>query len=191
MPVRQRVQQVATLWYMLVALALGACGGDDGGGDDGGGPVDGEPAELSGITAAHNQVRSAHGVGPLTWDNDLAAIAQTWANQCIDVEVPSGLLDHNAGRSDTYAEYVGENIYASSGFTPSGPDAVNSWAHEESSYTYSSNTCAGTCGHYTQVVWATTTKVGCAYHVCASLQFPNAIVCDYAPGGNVNGQKPY
>lgn len=39
--------------------------------------------------------------------------------------------------------------------------AVSAWAAESTDYDYASNTCSGVCGHYTQVVWAATTQVGC------------------------------
>ena len=165
-------------------------GGDDGGGDDGGDDGGaGEPAGLVGITAAHNQVRAAHGVDPLSWDPALAAIAQAWAEQCIDQEAPTGLIDHNPGRSDGYGDYVGENVYGSGGGA-SGTDAVAAWASEESSYDHDSNSCSDVCGHYTQIVWAATSKVGCSLHQCDGLTFGNTIVCDYAPGGN-DGGRPY
>lgn len=186
---------------MLPALLLAACSGDISGnpGDDGddtaGAPdanvIVGEPPGLEGTTAAHNEVRAAHGVGPLSWDPALAAIAQGWADQCVDMEAPAGLIDHNANRSATYPTYVGENIYASSG-QASGVDAVQSWVSEEQFYDYASNTCQGgqICGHYTQVVWAATTMVGCGINNCAGLTYPSSIVCDYGPGGN-DGNRPY
>ena len=157
-----------------------------------GGTNSGEPPELAGILAAHNAVRAAKGLSPLTWDPALAKIAHDWVVQCVDSVAPAGLVDHNANRSATYPQYVGENIYASSG-TATGPAAVNSWKSEESNYNYASNTCASgqVCGHYTQLVWAKTTKVGCALYKCAGLTYSSTIVCDYAPGGNISGQKPY
>ena len=148
-----------------------------------------EPADLAGTLAAHNDVRASHGQAPLTWDSDLAIIAADWVALCVDVVDPAGLVDHNDGRSDTYPEYVGENIYASSG-QASGPNAVANWASEEAEYDYASNTCSGMCGHYTQIVWDTTTKVGCAIGNCPGLQFASTVVCNYAPGGNDGGQ-PY
>jgi len=191
---------------MRIALALvlaAGCGpgsitgddttGDDSGGDDTvmpDGPSADEPAGLEGTTAAHNAVRATVGVAGLVWDPALAVIAQGWANQCVDQMAPTGLIDHNPGRSDTYPEYVGENIYASSGGA-TGTAAVSAWASEEADYDYASNTCNGVCGHYTQIVWRDTTKVGCALANCAGLSYPSSIVCNYAPGGNVNGQRPY
>ncbi len=188
---------------------IGNGGGDDGdddgaGGDggprtdggstapDAGVPLDDEPAGLEGITAAHNAVRAGVGVGPMTWDPEVAAIAQTWANRCVDQQAPSGLIDHNAGRSDNYPQYVGENVYGSSG-TARGTDAVALWASEADDYDYASNSCApgAVCGHYTQLVWATSTKLGCGISSCPGLTYGNSVVCNYAPGGNIGGQRPY
>jgi uncharacterized protein YkwD len=163
---------------------------DDGDADDGDGDGGaGEPDGLVGTTAAHNQVRAAHGVAPLSWDPELAAIAQGWVEACVDDMAPTGLIDHNPGRSDSYPGYVGENVFGSSGGT-SGPDAVAAWAAEEPSYDYETNTCSGDCGHYTQIVWAATTVLGCGIHTCPGLTYGRTIVCNYAPGGNDGGQ-PY
>ena len=150
----------------------------------------GEPANLAGITLAHNNARMKVGVAPLVWDPALATIAQNWVQQCIDTD-GNGLVDHNANRSVGYPTYVGENIYASTG-TANGPAAVADWVSEAQYYDYASNTCAAgqICGHYTQVVWAATQKLGCALYDCASLTYSSTIVCDYGPGGN-DGGRPY
>ncbi len=177
-------------WF-LVLVSSAACG--DGGGSGGPGPVvpvEQEPPELVGITAAHNAVRAAHGVAPLEWDPLLAGIARAWADACIDNEAPFGLIDHNPNRSDEYPTYVGENIYGQSGAAPTAQQAVDDWASEEASYDYASNTCSDICGHYTQVVWAETTHVGCAFGYCPNLAYPYVVVCDYGPGGN-DGGPPY
>jgi pathogenesis-related protein 1 len=150
----------------------------------------GEPARLQGITELHNQVRAEVGVGPMTWDPDLAAIAQAWAETCTDNQAPAGLIDHNPNRSDDYPGYVGENVYGSGGNATPG-DAVGLWASEKANYDYDSNTCSGICGHYTQIVWADSVKLGCGIHDCPGLSFGSTIVCNYAPGGNVGGQRPY
>jgi pathogenesis-related protein 1 len=150
-----------------------------------------EPEALRGITAAHNEVRAVVGVPPLQWDPALAAIAQAWVETCTDTEAPIGLVDHNGNRSQGQTESVGENIYASGG-TATPRDAVNSWASEKSSYDYATNTCAAgqICGHYTQIVWRTTQRLGCGLFRCSSLQYPSTIVCNYGPAGN-SGGKPY
>ena len=149
----------------------------------------GEPAALAGITLAHNEVRAGVGVAPLEWDPALAAIAQAWADACVDNESPIGLIDHNANRSDDYPGYVGENIYGSSG-TATGAAALSSWASEVEYYDYDTNTCSYVCGHYTQLVWATSEKLGCGISSCPGLSYGNGIVCNYSPGGN-SGGRPY
>lgn len=183
----------------LLGIALAACGGDStpDGTPDGAPGGTGEPVNLIGITAAHNQVRAmvtaATPLPPLEWDPALAATAAAWVARCRDQDAPTGLIDHNPDRSAGAPYYVGENVFGSSGAPRPGvvQQAVSAWASEGASYDYASNTCSGTCGHYTQLVWRDTLKVGCALGDCPGLTFETSLVCDYGPGGNVNGQRPY
>jgi uncharacterized protein YkwD len=200
---------------LVISIAVAGCGGSSTmAADDQPAPIDatgsgsaaaGEPAALAGITMFHNQIRAmvnttgvAGGALPdLVWDDSLAATAQAWVNQCVDKD-GNGLVDHNDGRSTGHPFYVGENIFASSG-TATPHDAVFSWADEAANYDYANNTCATNqvCGHYTQVVWRATQKVGCAINNCnganstPKLTFSSTIVCDYGPGGNINNERPY
>lgn len=178
-------------WSALLLAAAMACGSDDGPGADGGATGgDDEPAALRGITALHNQVRAEVGVGPMTWSPALAATAQAWAESCTDAEAPAGLIDHNPGRSDGHPYYVGENAFGTPG-EPTAEDAVNAWAAEKADYDHDSNGCSGICGHYTQLVWADSVELGCGIARCPDLAFGGTIVCNYGPGGNVAGQRPY
>ena len=181
---------------VLAVLVTAASCGDDGGAtipDGGGNPGSGEPANLSGITAAHNVVRAmvqtSPALPPLIWNNDLAATAAAWVAMCKDTD-GNGLIDHNANRSVGHPYYVGENVFGGSGAV-TGHQAVDLWAAEKANYNYATNTCNGVCGHYTQLVWRDTLAVGCAMGTCANLQYKNVIVCDYGPGGNNGSQKPY
>lgn len=152
---------------------------------------EGEPAALAGITRAHDSVRAGVGVGPIFWDGKLAASAQAWANQCVDAN-GDGLVDHNPNRSAGFPWYVGENIYGATAVA-SAQGAVDLWSAESQYYDYASNTCQSgrTCGHYTQIVWANSIRLGCGVSTCPGLAYRNSIVCDYGPGGNISGQRPY
>jgi len=198
--------RAGTLLWCFAAACSGtvdnSTGTDSGSppGDDGSvPPVDvpggvGEPAELQGITLFHNQARAmvqtSTPLPSLQWEPALAATAAAWVAKCQDTDQPIGLVDHNPNRSDGHPYYVGENIFASSG-QASAQQAVDLWVAEQSNYDYATNTCNGTCGHYTQVVWRDTLYLGCALGNCPGLQFSSTIVCDYGPGGNIGGQLPY
>src|SRR5689334_22128145 len=140
---------------ITLVLALAACGTGDAGDDDGVDPGAGEPAALMGITAAHNVERSAVGVPAATWNDELAALATGFIADCE--------FAHSSGeeRSNVAGfEYIGENLFSSGGFQPSGADVTESWASEKVDYDHDSNTCAGVCGHYTQIVWRESTALG-------------------------------
>jgi len=149
---------------------------------------DGEPTAVKGITEAHNQVRAnvspaaATPIPPLAWDQALGDVAQAYAEECN--------FEHSMGP-------YGENLFASSGNTPPAA-VVKSWADEVAQYDYATNGCSGVCGHYTQVVWADSTKLGCGVASCTEnspfgAQFPTwqLWVCNYDPPGNFVGKKPY
>ena len=187
---RRRAFDTSHLVMLSTVIGLIACGSEQSAGTDARFSV-AEPPALAGITQAHNEVRSGVGVAALVWDPALAQVAQAWAEACVDNDAPSGLIDHNSGRSDTYPGYVGENIYGSSG-TADPIQAVTAWADEVADYDYATNSCTAgrVCGHYTQVVWRTSTKLGCGVATCAGLRFGSSVVCNYSPGGN-NGDRPY
>ncbi|KAK4392639.1 Pathogenesis-related protein PR-1 [Sesamum angolense] len=132
----------------------------------------------------HNLVRVRKRELPLMWDSQLANYARWWAGERqADCE-----LMHSFPEGDFQ---LGENIYWGSGTTWTPMDAVSAWADEEKYYTYSSNSCAEgqQCGHYTQIVWKTTRKIGCARVVCDSGDV--FMTCNYYPPGNYIGERPY
>lgn len=119
----------------------------------------------------------------LDWNCDLAVSAQAWADRCE--------FEHSTGN-------YGENLYATSFSTDnSHTDGVQGWVEEHNDYTFDSagggfGTCSAVCGHYTQVVWAETTSVGCGYAICKASDIVDGwpgdnagfLVCQYSPPGN-------
>ena len=149
-------------------------------------------AGIDQILHAHNQARQAVGVAPLTWSPALAESAQRWAN----VLLTEGRFEHSP---DSYRQNgrVGENLAARSSSAAGGSlvtpaRAIQGWLDENRNYNYADNSCApgSMCGHYTQVVWANTTEVGCAVARTADAR-RDVWVCHYSPAGNIIGQRPY
>lgn len=147
------------------------------------------------MLAAHNQLRSAVGVPPLTYSSTLAASAQAWADSL--KQSNNCRMQH----SNTQGRY-GENLFWASAVQWSNgrrevqrispQQVVDDWARERLNYDDDGNSCATgkVCGHYTQVVWRSTTMVGCGAAVCDDT--PDQVwVCRYQPAGNVMGQSPY
>jgi hypothetical protein len=136
-------------------------------------------AEQALLLSKQNDTRAMYAVQPLAWDDSLAAYATDWANQ---LAAGDGSLHHRPNNR------YGENIYA---LTPTGflnvGAAVDSWVGEASTYTIATNACSSVCGHFTQIVWSTTTRVGCGKASGAGWDF---LVCNYDPVGNVVGQSP-
>jgi len=126
---------------------------------------------------AHNTARAQHGAANLIWDVTLANYAAQWATPCV--------FKHSGGP-------YGENLAAGTG-TFTAQDSVNAWMSEASSYDPNNPVPS----HFTQVVWKSSTSLGCAIVTCApgtifdasygSSQFT---VCEYSPPGNVIGEFP-
>nr|XP_045015822.1 cysteine-rich secretory protein LCCL domain-containing 2 isoform X1 [Jaculus jaculus] len=154
------------------------------------------------ILTLHNKLRgqvypTASNMEYMTWDEELARSAAAWAQECLWEHGPAGLLVS-----------IGQNLGVHWGRYRSPGFHVQSWYDEVKDYTYPyphecnpwcPERCSGPmCTHYTQIVWATTNKIGCAVHTCRRINvwgevWENAIyfVCNYSPKGNWIGEAPY
>jgi len=109
----------------------------------------------------------------------LQAKAQNWANQLASM----GKLQHNS---------TGENLYYR--YPPTPQDltlASKAWIAEEPLYHGETipNGNFSQYGHFTQVVWSTTLRVGMAW--ARDNSGHSYVVARYDPVGNWVGQTPY
>uniref|UniRef100_A0A4W3JDD7 Cysteine rich secretory protein LCCL domain containing 2 n=1 Tax=Callorhinchus milii TaxID=7868 RepID=A0A4W3JDD7_CALMI len=154
------------------------------------------------VLQLHNKLRgqvypSASNMEHMEWDKDLERSAESWANECMWEHGPSQLL-----------KSIGQNLAVHWGRYRSPAFHVQAWYDEVKDYTYPyphecnpwcPEKCSGPmCTHYTQLVWATTNRVGCAVNVCRRMNvwgeiWENAVylVCNYSPKGNWIGEAPY
>ncbi|KAJ9524064.1 hypothetical protein QJQ45_022501, partial [Haematococcus lacustris] len=124
------------------------------------------------ILALHNAYRAAHSAPALSWDSQLQSKAQSWANNL-------------ASNCQFYHSGSGENL--ASGFA-SWADAAYAWYVEYKQYNYNAPGYSAAVGHFTQMVWLGTTKLGCA---TANSRCSQGViyVCQYDPPGNVNAPQ--
>jgi len=140
------------------------------------------------ILAAHNSVRAEAGVAPLAWDQALGNAAAAYATQ-LALTNRFQHSDRNARRG------TGENLWMGTHWYFSYDAMVRGWASERSDFMpgiFPAVSRSGNwenVGHYTQMVWPTTTHVGCAV---ASNGRVDYLVCRYSPAGNIDGKPvPY
>ena len=136
----------------------------------------------------HNDYRAKHGVPPLQLDAQLNNGAQQWANTLASTQQ----FKHSGVSGQ------GENLYVFGStstqlppITAEADRAADSWYAEIKSYNYGKPGFSGATGHFTQVVWKSSTKLGCGI-ASGKFQGYNGryVVCRYAPPGNVIGAFP-
>ncbi|PIK38157.1 hypothetical protein BSL78_25009 [Apostichopus japonicus] len=111
------------------------------------------PSDRTDTLDRHNSLRGnanpqSSDMEYMSWDNELAYMAQVWAEGC-------RFVHGNPPNVSPYTQ-IGQNIWAFTGNrdNPRSPaDATQDWYDEVYDYSYDSNTCASgkVCGHYTQV----------------------------------------
>ncbi|KAE8751385.1 hypothetical protein FOCC_FOCC001958 [Frankliniella occidentalis] len=145
-----------------------------------------------------NPQPSASNMRKMSWDNELATIAQRWADQCT--------FEHSTCMNTRDGTVAGQCLLsggiAPGQVTPDWKTAVKMWYDEVAARDGSQNTkpfkADGTfmdVGHYTQLAWAKTYAVGCGYSTyrAGSGNKPDTqlVVCNYKPSGNVVGEVVY
>ncbi|KFW88062.1 Cysteine-rich secretory protein LCCL domain-containing 1 [Manacus vitellinus] len=159
-------------------------------------------SDMQSILDLHNKLRGqvyppASNMEYMTWDTELERSAESWAETCLWEHGPANLLPS-----------IGQNLGAHWGRYRPPTFHVQAWYDEVRDFTYPyphecnpycPYRCSGpVCTHYTQVVWATSSRIGCAINLCHNMNiwgqiWPKAVylVCNYSPKGNWWGHAPY
>ncbi|XP_069073643.1 C-type lectin domain family 18 member A-like isoform X1 [Pleurodeles waltl] len=135
------------------------------------------------LLSLHNRLRSrvhppAANMQKMEWSEKLTLLALERAGAC-----------HMDGQhlSRPQAQHLGWNIHLLPQGAMSFSEVIELWFREREQYNFQTAQCIdnATCSHYTQLVWATSGKLGCGRHTCAGHQKKmEAFVCAYSPGGN-------
>ena len=179
---------------LVAAAAISACGPSrppwaDGATVETERPPGAAPQDLSNLAgrllALHNRERSAVGAPALAWDPQLAAAAASYGPELARL----GRLAHSPASS---RPGQGENLWMGTSGAYQLEEMTGSWAAEKRllrAGTFpdvSESSHWRDVAHYTQMIWRSTARLGCALHRSERADF---LICRYAPAGNVVGQR--
>ena len=133
---------------------------------------------------AHNRERALVGVPPLH------GIRRWRWRRC-----PTGRRSPRAGAFSIRRGQAGpgqrENLWRGTAYAFLPAQMVGSWAAEKRYFRPGIFPAVSTTGnwidvsHYTQMIWPTTTRVGCAIYRAPQWDY---LICRYSPPGNVDGK---
>lgn len=141
------------------------------------------------LLAAHNRERATAGLPALAWDEGLVGSSRIWGDHLKE----TGTLRHYEG-DPRDPDPEGENLWAGTRGYYSPEAMVGLWIAEKRHFKpgiFPANSRTGRVddiGHYTQVMWRSTRRVGCAVTQNRREEF---LVCRYSEGGNVIGERPF
>lgn len=136
------------------------------------------------VLSAHNRARADFGVAALTWNDELAAGAMAHAQYM----AATGIYGHD--QTPGRRKKAGENLWRGQRGVFSYDVMIGVMVEESRHFragAFPDNSVNGdwhAVAHYTQIVWPTTTEVGCALASSATTDY---FVCRYAPTGNKDG----
>jgi hypothetical protein len=138
------------------------------------------------LLAAHNEERALVGHAPLAWDADLAASAASYGPALASLH----RLVHSPRETRPGQR---ENLAMAWHGTLSPEQFVDLWSREKRMLQPGLFPAVSRTGqwedvaHYTQMVWPTTTRVGCAIF-SADWDY---LICRYSPPGNIDGKPVF
>ena len=166
-----------------------------------------QPAPMPGATgrladrllAAHNYERALVGSAPLQWDPALASSAASYGPVLASLR----RLVHSPRETRPGQR---ENLAMASHATQSPEQLIGLWSREKlllqrgaagsgcpqqyGCFLFPAASASGRwedVAHYTQMVWPTTTRVGCAIFA-ADMDY---LICRYSPPGNIDGKPVF
>ena len=128
----------------------------------------------------HNEYRRKHKAPPLQLDSELCNISQKYAEKLARL----GRLEHS--QNTWNGNELGENIFMCYGRPITGKSMTKSWYDEIKDYNFSRPGFDGDTGHFTQVVWVSSSKVGFGFAKNAKGEYYG--VANYYPPGNYDGE---
>ena len=139
------------------------------------------PVQIAEISNYINTYRAIHQSPPLTWDDTIATFSQEWANTLL----AENRFQHSENKS------YGENLAYYQGY---GTDimtllkkAVHDWYNEHALYDYNNPGFSSGTGHFTCLVWKSSTRFGMGISIDAATTKVD-VTMNTSPPGNYEGE---
>ncbi|RYR73579.1 hypothetical protein Ahy_A02g007998 [Arachis hypogaea] len=116
---------------------------------------------------AHNWVRNKYNLPPYTWDENLESVARKYLMERYD---DCRVIHSKYGYEKDWYDF---NKLTCTPPPPSKP-----------------NRPPKMCGHFTQIVWRDSLRVGCGLQHCNDRNAGMLIACEYDPPGNYANENP-
>ena len=133
------------------------------------------------ILQRHNYYRAKHQASALVRESEIEAIAQSYTESIIK---SGGILRHS--QNEYKNQHLGENLYSGTNIKDIGTACVELWYSEEPSYNYKNPGFSSSSGHFSQLVWKNSKKLGCG--IGCNSQNECYVTCNYYPAGNYLNQ---
>lgn len=130
---------------------------------------------------SHNRYRKRHNSEPLKLNKDLCEIAQEYAKKIAE----SNNFIHSGNKYND--KPLGENIFMSNHFPISGKFTTDNWYNEIKNYNFDDPGFKEGIGHFTQLVWKSTSEVGFGIEVSTDGFY--YVVANFFPAGNINSPQ--
>ena len=136
---------------------------------------------------AHNEARAKVGAPKLVWNAELEKDAATYAASL----ARTGNFAHDPQQERSPRQ--GENLWMGTRDAYAYGEMAGAWVDEDRYFKrglFPDSSTTGIWGdvaHYTQIIWPTSQRIGCA---TASNGRDDYLVCRYSPAGNIVGRDP-
>jgi hypothetical protein len=141
------------------------------------------------LLAAHNRERASANLPALQWDQSLVADSAEWGEALAAIDD----IEHSPDDPND-PDPQGENLWMGTSGYFAPEQMVGMWIEEKKHFVpgvFPANSRTGNLddvGHYTQVMWRDTNRVGCAL---VDTDANEILVCRYLTAGNVEGERPF
>jgi hypothetical protein len=133
------------------------------------------------ITAYINEYRTRNQAPPLAWDGSMYTFSQNWSSYLMSNNLFKHSGNQNYGENLAYFQGYGTDVMSLL------KKSVDSWYNEISQYNFSSPGFTSATGHFTCLVWRSSTNFAIGIAINPTTQAATVTMNTY-PAGNVQGE---